>query len=135
MEPFKCYNYFEDIHARLNTLQSFQFGRVNDKNTLESVIKNARTANAFFCIDDSEDGQIMPFAGGFAERKVYFVWILQKYTKNKQAEALNQCRDIYRDLVSRIIHDRDNFLSGLTYVSDRFPFWEMQSLIFPDCTG
>lgn len=141
MEKFDCYPYFENIHARLKVLKTFKFCRVSDKNTLEDLVNNSRTSNAFFCIDDTEDGQIVPAAGGYVERRVYFVWILKKYHSKgtggmiSQDEAMNACREIYRDIVSRLIHDRDQLQSGLTYMADRFSFWEIPLMLFPETAG
>lgn len=50
MERFDCYPYFENIHASLKDLESFKFCRVSDKNTLEELISNSRTSNAFFAL-------------------------------------------------------------------------------------
>ena len=135
MNKFDGYRYFKTIHEQLLDLKDFSFGRVSDKKTLEAIINNARTSNSFFCVDDTEEGQIIPFAGGYAERKVCFVWILKKYTKNNQSTTLEECKSIYRDIISRIIADRDKGKEGLTYIADRFPFWEIPSMIFPEATG
>lgn len=141
MDKFNAYPYFEAIHEKLKQLEGFRFCRVSDKNTLEELISNARTATAFFCVDDTEDGQIMPSAGGYVERRIYFVWILKKYNSKgsagmlNQDETMNYCRDVYRNIVSRLINDRDQCLAGLTYVSDRFPFWEIPLMLFPEVAG
>lgn len=141
MDKFDCYPYFEKVHARLKALDTFKFCRVSDKNTLEDLVSNSRTSNAFFCVDDTEDGQIVPVAGGYVERRVYFVWILKKYHSKGSSsmisldEAMNSCREIYRDIVSRLITDRDKLRSGLTYMSDRFPFWEIPLMLFPETAG
>lgn len=141
MDKFDCYPYFENIHTCLKALDTFKFCRVSDKNTLEDLVNNSRTSNAFFCVDDTEDGQIMPAASGYVERRVYFVWILKKYHSKgtnamiSQDEAMNTCREIYRDIVSRLITDQDKLQSGLTYMSDRFPFWEIPLMLFPETAG
>lgn len=141
MDKFNCYQYFEGIHSSLKELESFKFCRVSDKKTMEELISNSRTANAFFCVDDTEDGQIMPTAGGYVERRVYFVWILKKYHSKSvvgmlsQDETMKYCRYIYQNIVSKIIFDKDHCRSGLTYISDRFPFWEIPLMLFPETGG
>lgn len=141
MDKFNAFQYFEQIHNSLKTLKGFHFCRVSDKKTMEDLIHSSRKEEAFFCVDDTEDGQIMQKAGGYVTRRVYFVWILKKYFSRgssgmiNQDEAMQYCRNIYEDIVSKIITDKDKQNAGLTYVETRFPFWEIPHMIFPEAAG
>ena len=141
MEQFKALEYFQDIKNRLKLLEGFEFCRISSKETMEELLDNARSKEAFFCIDDTEDGQTLPSAGGYVERRVYVVWILKKY-RSRGTQAMQDlhgtmelCREIYRDILSKIISDKGTGSAGLTYVSDRFPFYEVPLMLFPEVAG
>jgi hypothetical protein len=106
---------------------------------MEEVIRNFKSGNAYFCIDDTEDGYLIQNNAGYMERRQYVLFILKKYPFNDMAaqhEALNECRTIYRQVVKKLIRDRRRLENDLTYLKlDRIPFYEFPGYVLTGCTG
>jgi hypothetical protein len=140
---FDAYNYFEDI-CRTNKLTvagAYRFCRVTGISYMEEMIQKFKTEKAYFCVDDTEDGRIMQMGrgSGYMERREYVVILLKKYPLNDmqaQHHALNECRNIYRQIAKKLIRDRRLLENEMTYLhTDNIPFKELAGYALSGCTG
>jgi hypothetical protein len=126
---FDAHSYFEEIcrKNKLTAAGEYKFCRVSGISYMEDMIQNFKSAKAYFCIDDTEDGNLIQSGGGYMERRQYTVFLLKKYPFNKmeaQHAALNECRQIYRQIVKKLIRDRRLLENEMTYLKlDRIPFY------------
>lgn len=109
---FHAPTYFQTIHSTLKaTKDDYYFARVSGLSHLEQVIQNMKAQKKFFAIDDTDDG--VTFEGGgssFYERRTYTVFLLLYYGAvndiEKRNTQINEAREIYRQILSKIIHDK-----------------------------
>jgi hypothetical protein len=106
---------------------------------MEELLQHFKTAKAYFCIDDTENGVLIQTGGGYMERRQYTIFLLKKYPLNnmdKQHAALNECRQIYRQIVKKLIRDRRLLENEMTYLNlKELPFFEIPGYAFSGCTG
>jgi hypothetical protein len=138
---FDAYNYFEEIcrKNKITAAGKYRFCKVSGLTHMEEVIANFRTERAYFCVDDTENGNLIQQGGGYVERRMYTVFLLKKYGFGKmdeQHDALNECREIYRQIVKKLIRDRHFLENDMTYLRlDRIPFYEISGYFISGCTG
>lgn len=141
MDQFEAYSYFNNIQLSLKLTKGFHFARISDPTSMEEVINNFTKYQEFFCIDDTNDGVTVEIGGGFFERRIYIVHLIKNYSLKKkdsmtqQKVALEQCRQIYRKVVSKLIADKEANLNGLRYLNTRIPFYEYPKYMFTGATG
>jgi hypothetical protein len=141
-KPFDAYEYFENL-CNTNKITSsgrYKFCRVTGLSNMEEVIANFKKENAYFCVDDTEDGAIIQSpGGGYFERRQYTVFLLKKFPLNNmtaQHEALNECREIYRQITKKLIDDRRFLENSMTYLKvERIPYYEVPGYFISGCTG
>jgi len=138
---FNAHEYFKNICEtnKKTKTGNYRFCRITGISHMEEVIQNFQKEKAYFCIDDTEDGNIIEKGGGYFERRQHTVFLLKKYAFNKmdeQHDALNECRQIYRQIVKKLIHDRRLLENEMTYLHvDRIPFYEVPGYFISGCTG
>jgi hypothetical protein len=138
---FNAYNYFEQICSKnkLAVAGGYRYCRVSGLQYMEEVIQNLRTEKAYFCVDDTEDGYMIQTGGGYMERRQYTVFLIKKFQLNNmdaQHAALNECRQIYRQIMKKLIRDRQLLENEMTYLKlDRIPFYEIPGYAISGCTG
>ncbi len=138
---FDAFQYFENLSKtnKLATSGSYKFCRVTGISNMEEVITNFKKEKAYFCVDDTEDGNIIHAGGSYWERRQYTVFLLKKYTFGNMEEqhlALNECRQIYRQIVKKLILDRSHLQNEMTYLKlDHIPFYEIPGYFISGCTG
>jgi hypothetical protein len=142
MANFDAYNYFEEIceKNKITSAGKYKFCRVTGISYMEEVIQKFKSESSYFCIDDTEDGNLIQVSGGgFMERRQYTVFLLKKYPFNNmiaQHEALNECRQIYRQIVKKLIRDKVFLENEMTYLKlERIPFYEIPGYFISGCTG
>ena len=121
--------YFQTLHSKLKlTNFDYHFCRVSGLNQLEDVLNNYSRKDAFFAVDDSDDGHTVSTSGGYFNRRTIAVFILKKFNINdmvQREEVLNECRSIYISLLSKILVDK-NSIPELAYVDNsRIPYHEV----------
>lgn len=131
--------YFQDLHSKLKTTNfDYHFCRVSGLNMLEDVLTNFTRKNAFFAVDDSDDGSTVSNSGGYFNRRTIAIFILKKYTINNMEEreaVLNECRNIYISLLSKILVDKST-VPELMYVDNtRIPYHEVPGQFAGGTTG
>ena len=140
---FDAYKYFEKIWKtnKITAAGGYKFCKVSGMSYMENVIQNFRKETAYFCVDETEDGNIMQQGNGsgYMERRQYTIFLLKKFGINKmddQHEALQECRNIYRQIVKKLIRDKRFLEEQMTYVHlDRIPFYEIPGYFISGCTG
>ena len=77
--------------------------------TVQGVLQKFRKASNFIMVSDTVDSNTHSAGEGFFERNVYTVWILAAYKHDDMEDRekkLNLCRYIFRQFISRILHDK-----------------------------
>jgi hypothetical protein len=139
---FDAHHYFKSICETNKLLLSgkYQFCRVTGLSNMEEVIQKFQSAKAYFCIDDTDDGTLLSNHGsGFFERRSHTIFILKKFPYNnmeQQHNALTECRAIFRQIMKKLIHDRQKLLDSMTYLRlDSTPWHEFPGFVISGCTG
>ena len=77
--------------------------------SVQGVLQQFRKAANFIMVSDTVDSNTHSAGEGFFERNVYTVWILAAYKRDDMQDRevkLNRCRDIFRQFISRMLHDK-----------------------------
>ncbi len=138
---FNAHAYFENICKRmkLTSEKKYKFCRVTGIDHLEETIHNFTSEKAYFCIDDTEDGASIKKGGAWFEKRAYTIFLLKKFPFNKmdmQKAALDECRQIYRNILSKLIADRSRLENEMTYLdTERIAYHEIPGYFVSGCTG
>lgn len=142
INDFDAQSYFASINKENKLLKNnrFFFSRVTGLGNMEEVIQTYKKSPAYLCVDDTNDGHTFQGgSGGYFERRMYTVFILHRYdmkSMSSQSEKLNLCRNIYSQICSKLINDKRNGKSGLTFLkTDRIPFYELEGYALNGVTG
>jgi len=139
---FDADGYFRQLHAanRMATGNGFVYCNCSGINTLEGVLDNFRTAGAFFCVDDTNDGALFQgHGGGWYKKRTFTVFLLHRYAFGDMADrakALRKCRTLFRQVMSRMLIDADDMSNELVYLhTDRVLSRELGQYFINGCTG
>ena len=139
---FDAHTYFESIRDKNKMLiaGNYKYCRVTGLANMEDVITSFKKEKAYFCVDATEDGDTFQSAGGaFMERRVHTLFVLKKFPYNDmpaQDEALNECRQIYRSILRKLVRDRALLENEMVYLQVlRIPFHEIPGYAISGCTG
>lgn len=132
-------NYFKSLNNRLKlTWGKHILCRSTGLNHLEDLISKMTKYNNFTVVDDSDDGATIRGGGGYFNRRSVIVYILKKYDFRSQEDRetkLNECREIYRKFVSRLLKDSGE-LPELAYLNKvRIPYHEVPGYFVAGTTG
>jgi hypothetical protein len=129
---FNTLEYLEDIQKRLKLTAAYTFTRISSIEALEGVISGDRKAKKFFAVDDSQEGMLYEGeSGGWFERRPIMIMLLNKLDRypdmDGRTKALDETRIIYKKIISKIVHDRDEKgIPELTYFDEsKIPFNEI----------
>lgn len=122
MEIFDIIDYCRRLQQSLKRTSGYEFCRVSDAKAMEEVLQNSKRCNRFFAVDDSQEGiTFCGDGGGWFERRPVTIFLLGKVAKwpdmNEREKVLNEMRYIYRQLLSRLLHDQAEF-EPLTYLNE-----------------
>ena len=131
--------YFENISNKLKlTAGKYHFCRVTGLGYLEDVLANMKTKNAFFAVDDSDDGMTIRKGGAYFNRRSVVIYILKKYNFLRQDEreaVLQETRAIREKITSRLIKD-SNEVEEMYYLNkDRIPYHEVSGYFAAGTAG
>ena len=108
-------------------------------NSLEEVLQNLRRESAFFAVDDTNDGVTEKRSGGYFKKRTFTVFLMMRYRISDMAErqaALEVCRQLFRQVHSRKLVDRENLDNELVYLnSDNVYSRELGEYFISGCTG
>ena len=109
-EQFDALEYFADI-SRKNKLakrEGFVVDFCSGPGALEPMMAEYRDASKFIFIDDTTSSNTFSNNVGWFDRNVYCVHIhAESYNK-----ALRLCRKIFRQMLSRVIRDKEKYTYG-----------------------
>lgn len=108
--------------------------------SLQGPLERFRTTNAFFCIDDVNDGQMFQGrGGGWYKRRTFTVFIMHRYTFGDEADRLAKlglCRQLFRQVATRLLVDSKTLRSELIYLGvDNIMSRELGQYFLNGCTG
>lgn len=138
---FDATSYFSGINTRLKRTRDgkFKFCKSTGLSSMEGVIANLRKEPAYFVLDDTQDGYVFKRGGAYFGRRMFVVFILKKFTLGdmvKQTLALQECRDVFASICSKLVKDRDTFFNDNIYFNtDRIPYYELDGYAIGGCTG
>lgn len=116
-------NYLHDIcaHNRLAIEQGFHVDYCTGAEALQAVMDGFRDTANFILVDDTSTGNTHSNRVGWFDKRTHAIFILAAYDRETPGDydrAINLCRTIFRQLMSRLIHDRAAMVGGdmLTYL-------------------
>lgn len=130
MEEFNITGYLHRLQQELKDTSDYEFCRISDPKSMEEVLQNSKRKERFFAVDDSQEGITFEGdGGGWFERRPVVVFLLVKLSRwpdmDGREKILNEVRGIYRKLLARLIHDREEF-EPLFYINpENIPFDEI----------
>ena len=108
-------------------------------NSLEGVLEKFRKQSAFFSVDDTNDGVTERRSGGFFKKRTFTVFIMKRYTfddMNDRQKVLDICRQLARQVHSRMLVDCENLSNDLIYLNtDNVYSRELGEYFINGCTG
>lgn len=138
---FDAISYFKEM-AKKNKLAKanhFYPCACSGINSLEEVLGKFKKESAFVSVDDTNDGVTERRSGGFFKKRTFTVFIMKRYTFNNMASrqaSMDICRQLFRQMHSRILKDRDNMGTKLIYMNtDNVYSRELGEYFINGCTG
>jgi hypothetical protein len=138
---FNAIDYLKNI-AETNKLaksNNFTIGECSGIEGLEPIMQNFRKAANYIMFDDTIDGSFISNKVGWFNRRTYTVFIFAMYREddmNDRNKKLNVCREIFRQFLSRIIADREDYEYDLVYMrTENIQYRELNSYNFSGVTG
>lgn len=138
---FDAIGYFKDLCSKnkLAVANNFFPCVCSGINTLEDVMTNFRSQSAFLCVDDTNDGATEQTSGGYFKKRTFTVFLLKQYKLNDMADrqkSLDVCRQLYRQIHSRMIIDKENLNNELVYLNtENILSREFGEFFMSGCTG
>lgn len=142
-EQFNALEYFTELGKKnkLAGRNQFVVDYCSGMGALVPMMQNYRDAENFIFIDDTTSGNTFSNKVGWFDRNVYCVYILAGYDYNNAEsynEALELCRRIFRQFLSRVIKDKESYKYGdrLMYLNTGNVYsQEFGRYSFNGCTG
>lgn len=140
---FNAFDYFETL-GRQNKMakeNGFKTGRCSGIGGMQDMMTDFRKQAKYILVDDTTSQNTFSNGVGYFRKDVYTIFIVAPYRIDNMAEretTLNLCRCIFRQMHSRIIHDRDAMVYGdsLEYLQvDRIYSNELPQYFMSGVTG
>lgn len=139
MFDFNAYLHTLSAHNRLALDHHFQSGTCSGIDGMEDLLRHYSTATAFVLSDDVTTGETYEKSGGWFVRRTFTVFLLHRYDygdESSRAAALNLCRELKRQLQSRLLHERDSLqLKNIYLALDAMPATEIGRFMGDSLTG
>lgn len=139
---FDSEKYFSSLCEanRLAQANGFKFCTCSGIESLQGPLDRFKTDRAFFCLDDTNDGALFQGkGGGWYKRRTFTVFILHRYAFRDETDRASQlaiCRDLFRQIMSRMIIDADDLQNELVYLhTDNVVSRELGQYFMNGCTG
>lgn len=140
---------FFDFHAYCAKLvKANKFAQVHDFtpctcsgiSQLQGVLDRFATNTAFVCSDEVTTGEtFMNGKGGYFQRRTFTVFVLHRYSfgdEDSRIAALSYCRELTRQLQSRMLKDRRRLDDALVFLNlEDVPVTELGEYFATGCTG
>lgn len=138
---FNAFKYFEEVgrQNRFAVENGFKTGHCSGISGMQDMVAEFRKQNRFILVDDTTSENTFSNGVGYFRKDVYTIFIVAGYTIDDMADReakLNICRAIFRQIHSRLIHDRDEMVydDSLEYMnvnsiySNEFPEYFMNGV-------
>lgn len=106
---------------------------------LQGVLDGWQMEKGFICTDDVTTGETVREGGGWFQRRTFTVFILHRYEYGDEEDRLAKlatCREVLRQMQSRLIRDRDQMEASLVYLRvEAMPTTEIGQYFASGCTG
>ena len=138
---FDAHGYFQALCTKNKLAQVHGFFPCSCSgiNSLEEVVDNFKTQSAFLFVDDTNDGVTEQRSGCFFKTLTFTVFLLKNYTfgdMTERQEALDICRQLFRQLHSRLLIDVDDLECEQIYMNtDRVYSREIGQYFMAGSTG
>ncbi len=138
---FDAIAYFKGLcnKNKLAKTNSFYPCTCSGINSLEEVLQAFRRESAFFAVDDTNDGVTERRSGGFFKKRTFTIFVMKRYKYDDMADRQSQldtCRQLYRQIHSRMLLDRENMNNELVYLNtDNVYSRELGEYFISGCTG
>ena len=139
---FDAISYFKNIAGknRLAKSNGFYPCACSGINTLDEVLAKFKKESAFISVDDTNDGVTeRRSSGGFFKKRTFTVFIMKRYKYGDMANrqvSMNICRELSRQMHSRMLKDRENMGNKLIYMNtDNVYSRELGEYFINGCTG
>lgn len=138
---FDAIGYFKGAAAKNKLAKSNGFYPCSCSgiNTLEEVLAKFKKESAFISVDDTNDGVTERRSGGFFKKRTFTVFIMKKYKygdMNSRQASMDICRELSRQIHSRMLKDRENMGSKFIYLNtDNVYSRELGEYFINGCTG
>lgn len=142
VEFFNAEDYFKSLCStnRLAKEHNFLTCTCSGIQSLEGPLEKYRTTNAFFCVDDVNDGQMYQGkGGGWYKRRTFTVFIMHRYKFGDEADRVAKlalCRQLFRQIATRLLVDSKKLRSDLIYLGvENILCRELGQYFLNGCTG
>lgn len=138
---FDAFEYFERLgkENKLAVDSGFKTGQCSGIGGLQDMMAQFRKNSRFVLVDDTTSENTYTNGVGYFRKDVYTVFIVAEYSIDDMGDRqrkLDLCRRIFRQMHSRIIHDKDEMVYGdsLEYMkvdqvfSNEFPEYFMNGV-------
>lgn len=139
--PFD-FNAWLSAAARRNRLarrEGFHFCTCSGIGQLQGVIDGLRQYGAFLVADDVCTGETMQAGGAWFQRRTYTAFVLLRHDFGDEPgrrAALSTCRELLRQLQSRLLRDARRLFDGLSALRvERMPVTETGEYFVAGCSG
>lgn len=142
--PFDIEAYFNNLceHNKFAQEKGFCFCTCSGIESLQGPLERFRNERAFLCVDDTNDGSLVRGRnGGWFKKRTMTVFIMHRYDPRNnsmadRAEKLSWCRELFRQIVSRMIVDADRLDNELIYLqTSNILSRELGQYFMSGCTG
>ena len=118
----------------------FKFCTCSGIESLQGPLDEFKTCKAFFCVDDTNDGQFYQSpGGGFYKRRTFTVFIMHRYKFRDEAErikVLDLCRRLATQVISHMLKDADDAANEhYCWRLERIMSRELGRYFLNGCTG
>lgn len=139
---FDSEDYFSKLcqENRLAVDAKFHFCTCSGIQSLQGPLDRFRTANAFFCIDDTNDGALFQGkGGGWFKKRTFTVFLLHRYSlrdETARMSAMSICRKLFNQIMSRLIVDADDMKKDMIFLhTGNVMSRELGQYFLNGCTG
>ncbi|MBP5560339.1 MAG: hypothetical protein J6X70_00850 [Muribaculaceae bacterium] len=120
--------------------EEFKFCTCSGIETLQGPLQQFRTASAFFCVDDTNDGATFRGRnGGWFNKRTITVFLMHRYSIKDMASyesALGKCRMLFQQLLTRMLIDEDALSNDMVYLrTESVLSRELGQYFLNGCTG
>ena len=105
---------------RLARREGFRSAVCSGVGHLEGLLEAWHDTERFVCTSDVCEGAALQRGGGWFMRRVFTVFVLARFDwgdSASQEAAMGLCRELYRQLLSRLLRDAEDAPPGLAYLN------------------